>query len=201
MSFGSYRKGEDSPFFFVERFGLVCREREKQPMKKTQKLTFSGVIIAIYVVVMYFTQSFAFGAYQIRIATTLYALSYLYPFLVLPLGLANLISNLLMGGMGLFDIVGGTFVGIITSSAVYLVHHFRWNKLLIIPPIIAGPGLIVPIWLTGITGMPYPLLALNLCIGQAVPAAAGYFLVTLFEKYPALQYHIKPNRKESKNHG
>ena len=56
------------------------------------------VILAIYVVLMYFSQSFVFGPYQVRIATSLYALAYLYPYLVLPLGLANGLSNLLLGG-------------------------------------------------------------------------------------------------------
>ena len=51
-------------------------------MSKTQKMTFSAMVVAIYVVIMFFTQSFAFGAYQIRIATAMYALSYLFPFLV-----------------------------------------------------------------------------------------------------------------------
>jgi uncharacterized membrane protein len=47
-------------------------------MSKVQKITFSAMIIALYVSVLYFTQSFSFGAYQIRIATSLYALSYLF---------------------------------------------------------------------------------------------------------------------------
>ena len=38
---------------------------------KAQKLTLSAMIIALYVTMMYFTQSFSFGAYQIRIATAL----------------------------------------------------------------------------------------------------------------------------------
>ena len=63
---------------------------------KTQKLTISAVCIALYLAVMLCTQSFAFGQYQIRIATALYGLSYLFPFLVLPFGMANLASNLLM---------------------------------------------------------------------------------------------------------
>ena len=46
-------------------------------MSRVQKLTFSAMVIALYVTVLYFTQSFSFGAYQIRIATALYALSYL----------------------------------------------------------------------------------------------------------------------------
>ena len=58
----------------------------KKKFSKTQKLTISAMVMALYIVVLYFTQSFSFGAYQIRIATTLYALSYFCPFLVLPLG-------------------------------------------------------------------------------------------------------------------
>ena len=60
---------------------------------KTRKLTISALCIALYVVVMMCTQSFAFGQYQIRIATALYALSAIFPFLVLPFGLANFLSN------------------------------------------------------------------------------------------------------------
>ena len=66
----------------------------KENMSKAQKLTFSAMIMALYIVVLYFTQSFSFGAYQIRIATSLYGLSYLFPFLVLPLGFANFIAGL-----------------------------------------------------------------------------------------------------------
>ena len=65
----------------------------KENMSKVQKLTVSAMVMALYVVVLYFTQSFSFGAYQIRIATALYALAYLFPFLVLPLGFANFIAN------------------------------------------------------------------------------------------------------------
>ena len=36
-----------------------------------QKLVFSALCIALYIVVMICTQSFAFGQYQIRIATAL----------------------------------------------------------------------------------------------------------------------------------
>lgn len=68
----------------------------KENMSKVQKLTVSAMVMALYVVVLYFTQSFSFGAYQIRIATALYALAYLFPFLVLPLGFANFIANFLV---------------------------------------------------------------------------------------------------------
>ena len=63
---------------------------------KTTTLTFSAIVIAMYITVMYVTQSFAFGAYQIRLATSLYALAYLFPFLIVPLGLSNFLSNFVL---------------------------------------------------------------------------------------------------------
>ena len=45
-----------------------------QTYTKTQKLTIGAICIALYIVVMFCTQSFAFGQYQIRIATALYGL-------------------------------------------------------------------------------------------------------------------------------
>ena len=48
-------------------------------LSKTQKLTFSGAVMAVYIVVMYITQSFAFGQYQVRIATAIYSTAYLFP--------------------------------------------------------------------------------------------------------------------------
>ena len=72
-----------------------------------QKLVFSALCIALYIVIMMCTQSFAFGQYQIRIATAMYGLSAIFPFLILPFGLANVVSNTVMGGLGLPDIIGG----------------------------------------------------------------------------------------------
>ena len=71
-------------------------------LSNTQKLTILGVVMALYIVVMYFTQSFAFGQYQVHIATAIYGTAYLFPFLVVPLGLSNLIANMVMGGLGFF---------------------------------------------------------------------------------------------------
>ncbi len=155
-------------------------------MSKTQKMTFSAMVIAIYVVIMFFTQSFAFGAYQIRIATAMYALSYLFPFLVVPLGLANFISNMVMGGMGIFDIVGGCIVGMVTSGLIVQIRRLNLNKWLMILPIILVPGLGVATWLSYLLNMPYSALALSLCIGQITPAICGVILVKALEKvlYP-----------------
>ena len=41
----------------------------------TQRLTISAISIAMYLALMIGTQGFAFGQYQVRIATALYGLS------------------------------------------------------------------------------------------------------------------------------
>lgn len=147
-----------------------------------QKLTLSAIIMALYVVVLYFTQGFSFGAYQIRIATALYALSYLFPFLVLPLGLANFIANMLFGGLGLLDMAGGCMVGIVTTALIVLIRKRGWNRWLMVLPIILVPGLGVATWLSYLLNLPYPALALSLCIGQIIPSICGVLLVKTLQR-------------------
>ena len=142
----------------------------KENMSKVQKLTVSAMVMALYVVVLYFTQSFSFGAYQIRIATALYALAYLFPFLVLPLGFANFIANFLFGGLGLLDWFGGCFVGIIVTAIIVLIRRKGWSRWLMILPIILVPGLGVPSYLSYLLHVPYSVLAPSLCVGRSVPA-------------------------------
>lgn len=151
-------------------------------MSRVQKLTFSAMVMALYVIVLYLTQSFSFGAYQIRIATALYALSYLFPFLVLPLGLANFIANMLFGGLGLLDMFGGCLVGIVTTGLIVGIRKMHWNRWLMVVPIVLVPGLGVSTWLSYLLKLPYLPLAGSLCVGQAIPAICGVLLVRVLER-------------------
>ena len=49
-------------------------------MISTRKLTISAMVVALYIVLIYLTQGISFGAYQIRIATSLYALAYAFAY-------------------------------------------------------------------------------------------------------------------------
>lgn len=172
---------------------------EQENMNRVQKLTCSAMVIALYVVVLYFTQSFSFGAYQIRIATSLYALSYLFPFLVLPLGLANFIANLLFGGLGILDMAGGFLVGILTASSIAAVRKYKAGKWMTALPILIFPGLGVPIWLSYCLNVPYGPLALSLCIGQIIPAIGGAALIQVLERIPGVRktaYAMERRRDE-----
>lgn len=142
-----------------------------------RKIAISGMIIALYVILMYFNQSLAFGQYQIRLATSLYALGYIYPFLIIPLGLANMLSNILMGGLGMLDIIGGLLVGIITTSSIVAVRRLNLNYKLISIPIFLFIPLIVSSWLSVILGIPYFASVINLAIGQFIPGVIGVLMV------------------------
>ena len=150
-------------------------------MTRLQKLTFSAMVMALYIVVLSVTSSFSFGAYQIRIATCLYALAYIFPFLVVPLGLANFISNMLFGGFGAVDMLGGCLVGMTAAYCIVVIRRRNWSRILIAVPIVLVPGLGVSTYLSYILAIPYPLMALNLCIGQLIPAVAGVALVKALE--------------------
>ena len=151
-------------------------------LSRTQKLTISAAVMAIYIVLMYLTQSFSFGQYQVRIATAIYGTAYLFPFLVLPLGLSNLLSNMLMGGLGFFDIVGGGAVGVLTAGCCALLGRARCSEWFAAVPITLVPALGVSLWLSRILGLPYWVLAGSLLVGQAVCGVVGALLIKALKR-------------------
>lgn len=151
-------------------------------MDKTRKLCFSAAVMAIYIVLMYLTQSFAFGQYQVRIATAIYSTAYLFSFLVAPLALANLLSNLLMGGFGFFDIVGGGLVGLLTAGCCAWLGRKRLNIALTALPVTLIPTLGVASWLSYLLSTPYWIMALSLLVGQFISGIAGALLVSALKK-------------------
>ena len=151
-------------------------------LSRTRKLTISAAVMAIYIVLMYFTQSFAFGQYQVRIATAIYAVAYLFPFLVVPLGLSNLLANMLMGGLGVFDIVGGGIVGLLTAGACALLGKRRLSPWLTAIPVTLIPALVVSTWLSKLLGLPYWALAASLLVGQAICGVVGAVLVNALRR-------------------
>lgn len=157
---------------------------------QNQKLVFSALCIALYIVVMLCTQSFAFGQYQIRIATALYGLSALFPFLVVPFGLANIISNTVMGGLGLPDIIGGGIVGLLTTGLIVWGKRCGCGNWIIAAAVTLVPGLGVPVWLSAILNLPYWLLASSLLVGQAICGVVSMLLVSALERVGAGKFFI-----------
>jgi len=157
--------------------------KKERPYRGSYKIAVSGLMIALYVVMMVLTQSFSFGAYQIRLATALYGFAYIHPFLVLPLAMANGISNFLLGGLGVFDVFGGCLVGLLCAGGCALLAKKRLSSWYCVPMIILIPGLGVATWLSYLLHIPYGAMALSLLIGQIFPAVlAGVLLKYLKDK-------------------
>lgn len=97
-------------------------------MKSVKRLVFSGIVIAVYINLMYLTQFLSFGQIRIRLADCVYGLCYIYPFLVLPMGIANFLSCLFFSGIGLIDMIGWMAVGILTAAGVGLVKKLQLNE-------------------------------------------------------------------------
>lgn len=148
---------------------------------KYTKLTISGIYIALFLVIMTCTQSFAFGQYQVRIANVLYGLSALYPFLVLPATLAVILSNVL-GGMGLIDMLGGGFVGFVTTALIVIGKRYGFGNWFVGVVITLVPSLIVPVWLSAILQLPYLALVASLLVGQGICGVLSVMLVSSLER-------------------
>lgn len=151
-------------------------------MKPIKKLTVSALFIAMFVAIVGSTASISFGAIQVRVANSLYALSYLFPFLVLPTGLAVVTSNLLFGGLGLLDVIGGFIVPVLSTSCMVLIRKFNLPKILVVLPTFLIPTFGVPLWLSPILGIPYWALIPSMAIGNFIPAVLGYILILVLEK-------------------
>ena len=148
----------------------------------TQRLTMSAISIAMYLALMIGTQGFAFGQYQVRIATALYGLSAIFPFTIPAFSIANFVSNTVMGGFGLVDSIGGAIVGLLTTGLIVLAKRQGLGNWVLIPIITFVPGLIVPIWLTYFLPVPYWVLVSSLVVGQFVCGVVSYFLINALEK-------------------
>ncbi len=152
-----------------------------------RKIALSALVIALYVAVMALSAGFAFGQYQVRVATSLYALAGIFPFLVVPLGFANFLSNALLGGLGPLDMIGGVTVGLLTAGAIALARRSRLAPLAAFAAITLIPGLGVPVWLSYLLHLPYWVLAASLLVGQAIAGALGAVLLTALKKRFAAQ--------------
>ncbi|MBM7642990.1 QueT transporter family protein [Streptococcus loxodontisalivarius] len=153
----------------------------KKSLKTNQKLVLSAIFMATYIAVLFLSQAISFGAYQMRLATAIYGLTYLYPFLALPLSLANALANS-FGGLGIIDIIGGFFAGILTTGAICLIKKLRLNVWMVALAIFLIPSFIAPLWLSTLLQVPYWALVINLLVGQSVPGIIAVLLVKALEK-------------------
>ena len=126
----------------------------EKPLSHVQKLTFSGLMIALYVTVLYLTQSFSFWRVPNPHRNEPVCAGVSVSVLVVPLGLANAIGNI-FGDWAYWIWCGGFAAGLATTGLEVLIRRANLPLWLCALPILLVPGLGVPIWLSYLLELPY----------------------------------------------
>ncbi|MDR7870039.1 MAG: QueT transporter family protein [Tissierellaceae bacterium] len=151
-------------------------------------MTKASLIAAIYIVLVlvqilpFPLATLTFGPIQLRLAEGLVLLPLVEAAAIPGVFVGCLLSNLLLAsysGFGLVDIIGGSLV---TLVAAILTSKMK-NKISgMIPPVILN-GLIVSIWVSYFTKVPYLYTFLGIAGGELVSVALfGSLFLYVYEK-------------------
>lgn len=113
-------------------------------MKKSQYVTQSALIAALYVVLTYVANIFglASGAVQLRLSEALTVLPYFTPAAVPGLFVGCVLANLFTGG-ALFDIIFGSIATLLGAVFTRLLRKYKY--LSPVPPIVFNTLIVPPI--------------------------------------------------------
>ena len=155
---------------------------------KIRYITKASLIAAIYLVLILIkalpfpVANLTFGPVQLRIAEGLTLLPLVEPAAVPGLFIGVLLANFLLApysGFGLVDIIGGSLV---TLLAAYLTSKAKNKYVGMVPPILLN-GIIVSIWVSYFTKIPYIYTALGITAGQFVSVVVfGSVILYVYEK-------------------
>lgn len=137
----------------------------------TRFLTKASLIAAIYIVLVILQMlllpigNLTFGPIQLRLAEGLVLLPLVETAAVPGLFIGCLLANLILApssGFGIIDIIGGSMV---TLLAAYLTSKMKNRITAMIPPVVLN-GLIVSIWVSYFTKVPYVYTVLGIAGGE-----------------------------------
>jgi uncharacterized membrane protein len=154
----------------------------------TRYLTKASLIAAIYIVLVIIQilpipiANLTFGPVQLRIAEGLVLLPLVEAAAVPGVFVGCLLANLLLApysGFGLLDILGGSLV---TLLAAYLTSKMKNKFVGMIPPVLLN-GLIVSIWVSYFTKIPYLFTAIGIAGGELLSLTIfGTIFLYVYEK-------------------
>lgn len=151
-------------------------------------LTKASLIAAIYIVLVLLQvlpfplASLTFGPIQLRLAEGLTLLPLVEAAAVPGLFVGCLLANLLLApysGFGLVDIIGGSLV---TLLAAFITSKMKTKFTAMLPPVILN-GLIVSIWVSYFTKIPYVYTVLGIGGGELASVVLfGSLILYVYEK-------------------
>jgi len=146
--------------------------------QKTIYIVKAGIIAAIYFVLTWVFGAISYGPIQFRISEALVILPMLEPAAVPGLFIGCLFANL-GSPFGIVDILGGSFV---TLIAAYFTSKTKVFYKGIIPPIVLN-GILVSIWVSRFTGIPYLISVAYISLSEAlVTSILGYIIFIIYKK-------------------
>jgi len=139
----------------------------------------AGIIAALYTAVTLILLPISFGPLQLRVAEALTVLPILFPEAIAGLFIGVFFANI-FGGLGLPDILGGSFITLIAAAVTY---RFRHSIIAYLSPILFN-AFLVSLYLHALFEWPYWLTVVSIGLSQTlVVFGLGYPLVQLLKKY------------------
>ncbi len=145
-----------------------------------QKITLirAGLIAALYVVLTYVLAPVSYGPMQFRISEALTVLPVLYVEAIPGLFIGTLVANML-GGLGPWDIFGGSTVTLVAAWLTYKSHSLI---IALIWPIVLN-AIFVSMYLSFLYNVPYWLTVVSIGISEAaVVFVVGYPLLKILQR-------------------
>lgn len=147
-------------------------------MNKLNYLVRVAMIGAIYVILNIIFAPISYGPIQVRIAEALTVLPFIDPSAIIGLFIGCILANV-YGGLGMVDIIGGSFC---TLIAAYLTSKMKNPKLAPLPPVLIN-AFGVSIYLHLLFDLPYWMTVLYIGIGEVIACyILGYPLLVLLIK-------------------
>lgn len=144
----------------------------------TKFLAQAGVIAALYAVVTVILAPLSYGPVQVRISEALAILPFVTAAAIPGLFLGCVAGNI-YGGLGLYDVVGGSLCTLLAAYLTYLISGTKRPILAPLPPVLIN-AFGVSLYLHFLFDLPYLLTVLYIAAGEVV---ACYFL-----GYPLLKF-------------
>lgn len=139
----------------------------------------AGIIAALYTAVTLILLPISFGPLQLRVAEALTVLPILFPEAIAGLFIGVFFANI-FGGLGLPDILGGSFITLIAAAVTY---RFRHSIIAYLSPILFN-AFLVSLYLHALFEWPYWLTVVSIGLSQTlVVFGLGYPLVQLLKKF------------------
>ncbi len=94
-------------------------------MNKKYSIAYIAIIAALYAALCLVLAPISFGPIQLRLAELLCILAIDFPFALIGVSIGCFLSNMLVGGLGVIDIVFGTLATVIGCLLAYLLRDHR----------------------------------------------------------------------------